>query len=73
MCNENDAYPSLLQVAHQLKQLCNFLFIKRRRRLIENQYFTVHIHRTGNRNHLLNRNRAAFELLRRRCRYLQRL
>ena len=64
MCYKDYADASAFQVAHQLEQHRNFFVVQRGSRFVENQDLAVHIHGTGNRNHLLYRQRAAGQFLR---------
>ena len=71
MGDEDDSHPFILEISHQTEQLFHFLFVQRRRGLIQNQHLTLHIHRPGNGNHLLHRNGTALQLLDRLCGYVQ--
>ena len=60
---EDDTHASGLQIAHQAEELCHFLLIQRGGRLIQDQYFTIHIYSSGNGYHLLHGDGTACQLL----------
>ena len=62
MRDKDDADALLLQRAHHRKQLLNLLVIERGGRLIQDQHLRVHIHRTGDGHHLLQRDRIVLQL-----------
>ena len=64
MCYENDADVLLLQIPHEIEKLLYFLIVKRRRRLVQNQYLALHVDGPRNRDHLLHGKGAASEKLR---------
>ena len=63
MGNEDDAYTLVFQLVHQLKQFLHLVIIQRGSRFVKNQNFTVHIHGTCDRDHLLQRQRILFQIL----------
>ena len=61
---ENDADALASQPFHHAEKLLHFIVIQRGRRLIKDQNLTLHIHCTGNCDHLLQRQRIFFQILR---------
>ena len=63
MSYEDNTHASGLQITHQTEKLFYFLLIQRGGRLIQDQYFTIHIYSSGDGHHLLYSDRAACQLL----------
>ena len=63
MSYEDNTHTSGLQITHQTEKLFYFLLIQRGGRLIQDQYFTIHIYGSGDGHHLLYSDRAACQLL----------
>ena len=71
--NEDDSYASGFQILHKPEEFLYLFVIQRGGRLIEDQYFTIHIYGSGDGNHLLDCDRTAGKLLRCLCRNIERL
>ena len=62
MRDKDDADALFLQRTHHRKQLLNLLVIERGGRFIQDQHLRVHIHRTGDGDHFLKRDRIILQL-----------